>query len=206
MRALALALALACVNVFLWFVRNLARPLRARWRAKERLRALVVLGSGGHTSEMLSLLERLPADSYAPRTYVVARTDDKSASKALERERRLTGASASVVRIGRAREVGQSFLTSAATTAFALVEAVAVSELRLQVLANLASAATMPAIGRELDAYLRSPQEELVRLAVRAAARCVSETRPGRTDRSIRAAGRWRSPCQCRASSTHARS
>ena len=51
-------------------------------------------------------------------------------------------------------------------------EAVAVSELRLQVLANLASAATMPAIGRELDAYLRSPQEELVRLAVRAAARC----------------------------------
>ena len=51
-------------------------------------------------------------------------------------------------------------------------EAVPVSELRLQVLANLASAVTMPAIGRELDVYLRSPQEELVRLAVRAAARC----------------------------------
>jgi beta-1,4-N-acetylglucosaminyltransferase len=125
MRALALALALACVNVFLWIVRNLARPLRARWCAKERLRALIVLGSGGHTSEMLSLLERLPADSYAPRTYVVAKTDDKSASKAMEHERRRSGASASVVRIGRAREVGQSFVTSASTTAFALVEAVA---------------------------------------------------------------------------------
>ena len=125
MRPLALAFALACVNVFLWIVRNLARPLRARWCAKERLRALIVLGSGGHTSEMLSLLERLPADAYAPRTYIVAKTDDKSASKAMEHERRRSGASASVVRIGRAREVGQSFVTSAATTAFALVEAVA---------------------------------------------------------------------------------
>ena len=42
----------------------------------------------------------------------------------------------------------------------------------MQVLANLASAQTMPAIGRELDTYLRSPRDPLVCLAVRAAARC----------------------------------
>ncbi|PGH04101.1 hypothetical protein AJ79_07201 [Helicocarpus griseus UAMH5409] len=52
---------------------------------------LVVLGSGGHTAEMLSMLKHAPLDTdiYTRRTYVVSSGDSFSASKAMEFERYL---------------------------------------------------------------------------------------------------------------------
>ena len=123
----------------------------AAWRARGRrrhagrasgrrgpVRALAVLGSGGHTAEMLHVLKHLPAARYAPVTYVTASTDVSSDSKAraLEAEREAgagvgggsggAGASASFRTIPRSREVGQSFLTSVGTTLHASLFAFAV--------------------------------------------------------------------------------
>ncbi|MCJ1411335.1 UDP-N-acetylglucosamine transferase subunit [Ptychographa xylographoides] len=52
-------------------------------------RLLIVLGSGGHTAEMLSLLRNLNPGSYTHRSYVVSSGDDFSAQKAVEFEQGL---------------------------------------------------------------------------------------------------------------------
>ncbi|CAG0918546.1 unnamed protein product [Notodromas monacha] len=50
-------------------------------------KTLIVLGSGGHTSEMMRLVTALDKKKYNPRVYLVALTDPRSAEKALEYER-----------------------------------------------------------------------------------------------------------------------
>jgi beta-1,4-N-acetylglucosaminyltransferase len=50
---------------------------------------LIILGSGGHTAEMLSLLQDLDTRSYTHRTYVISSGDSFSALKAQEFESRL---------------------------------------------------------------------------------------------------------------------
>ncbi|KAH8697165.1 oligosaccharide biosynthesis protein Alg14 like-domain-containing protein [Talaromyces proteolyticus] len=99
---------------------------------------LVVLGSGGHTAEMLSMLRRMPLDPtvYTFRTYVVTSGDGFSASKAVEFEssiesqynsktrrnkpmslvRGIGGNFYDVVTVPRARRVHQSFLTAPLST------------------------------------------------------------------------------------------
>ncbi len=52
-------------------------------------RLLIVLGSGGHTAEMLALLRNLDPHSYTHRTYVVSSGDAFSAGKAREFEQAL---------------------------------------------------------------------------------------------------------------------
>ncbi|MCJ1374280.1 UDP-N-acetylglucosamine transferase subunit [Loxospora ochrophaea] len=60
-----------------------------RKRGSQPTRLLIVLGSGGHTAEMLSLLPNLPTTSYTHRTYVISSGDAFSALKAAEFERHL---------------------------------------------------------------------------------------------------------------------
>lgn len=50
---------------------------------------IIVLGSGGHTAEMLSLLRDLDPKKYTRRTYIVSSGDTFSSSKALEFEKRI---------------------------------------------------------------------------------------------------------------------
>lgn len=45
------------------------------------VRVMAVLGSGGHTTELLKLMKRLKRDVYTPITFVVAETDKTSADK-----------------------------------------------------------------------------------------------------------------------------
>lgn len=54
---------------------------------------LVVLGSGGHTAEMFSMLRRMQLNTsrYSYRTYVVSSGDEFSAAKAIEFEKSLQG-------------------------------------------------------------------------------------------------------------------
>ena len=102
---------------------------------------LVVLGSGGHTAEMFSMLRRMKLDPsvYSYRTYAVSSGDNLSAAKAVEFETSLrdggqrggqgTGTnrptvakkadsqgSYSIVTVPRARRVHQSYLTAPLST------------------------------------------------------------------------------------------
>lgn len=88
-------------------------------------RTLVVLGSGGHTAEMLRLLSGITdTTNYAPRVYVVARGDQMSVKKVKEFEASMGSKEEDIEikTIPRARQVRQSYLSSVLTTTLALLK------------------------------------------------------------------------------------
>jgi hypothetical protein len=82
------------------------------------VRALVVLGSGGHTAEMMTMLSSLVQQNLQFRCilYALAATDRMSRFKAEN-----SGIPGQFVVVPRAREVGQSYISSAFTTALAFL-------------------------------------------------------------------------------------
>jgi len=113
----------------LYVIYRSGKPL-LRSKAPRALRTLIVLGSGGHTAEMLNLLSVLQKERFSPRFYVAAATDNMSLQKARTLENSLadeTGVkveeTAQFMQIYRSREVGQSYLTSVWTTLIATAHA-----------------------------------------------------------------------------------
>mmetsp|Transcript_1684 Transcript_1684/g.5909 ORF Transcript_1684/g.5909 Transcript_1684/m.5909 type:complete len:243 (-) Transcript_1684:1814-2542(-) len=85
------------------------------------LSTMIVLGSGGHTAEMLRLVGAMDKQKYTPRTYVVAATDRLSAEKAVRLEGDRKDYTLEVIH--RSREVGQSWLSTPGSTLRAIVHA-----------------------------------------------------------------------------------
>ncbi|KAJ5959712.1 uncharacterized protein N7479_006862 [Penicillium vulpinum] len=100
-------------------------PSKCRPRGSP-IHLLVVLGSGGHTAEMLYMLERMKFDPqiYTYRTYLVSSGDNFSADKAKEFEAQHVQNSQghvhsnnyTIVTVPRARRVHQSYLTAPFST------------------------------------------------------------------------------------------
>ena len=87
-------------------------------------RALIVLGSGGHTAEMLRLVGGMNLHNYTPRVYVVAEEDKMSVDKVEKFESTTsTGceSAVSIRKVPRARQVMQSYVTSIFSTLVAVV-------------------------------------------------------------------------------------
>jgi len=91
----------------------------------KRRTVLILLGSGGHTAEMIRLLEGMDLRNYYPRLYVLAISDigvNGSEAKALSFENKLAQKlgnqkpSYSFHRIPRSREVHQSWTSTIITT------------------------------------------------------------------------------------------
>ncbi|KAJ6187011.1 hypothetical protein N7519_001919 [Penicillium mononematosum] len=103
---------------------NIIPPKRRRRGSPTHL--LVALGSGGHTAEMLYMLERMNFDPqiYTYRTYLVSSGDNFSAEKAKAFEAQLGQSSQghahsdnyTIVTVPRARRVHQSYLTAPFST------------------------------------------------------------------------------------------
>ncbi|GAT21687.1 glycosyltransferase family protein [Aspergillus luchuensis] len=103
-----------------------------KWRPRNSpVHLLVVLGSGGHTAEMFSMLRRMNLDpsKYTHRTYIVSSGDNFSATKAVEFETTHINhhvnsnaktaspePSYTIVTVPRARRVHQSYLTAPFST------------------------------------------------------------------------------------------
>lgn len=100
----------------------------SRGRRRGPLRIGVVLGSGGHTSEMLRTLAALPRAYWADNrpAFIVSATDAHSAAAAQEQEQRLFRRNAIVWVIPRAREVGQAYASSVLSTLRALRTSLAI--------------------------------------------------------------------------------
>lgn len=79
---------------------------------------VVVLGSGGHTSEMFSLLKGISPCRYSPLIHIVASTDVTSENRVLAAATLLPQRT---IKIPRSREVGQSYPSSIITTVYALL-------------------------------------------------------------------------------------
>ncbi|XP_062047769.1 UDP-N-acetylglucosamine transferase subunit ALG14 homolog isoform X1 [Lepus europaeus] len=89
---------------------------------RESLSLVVVAGSGGHTTEILRLLESL-SSAYSPRHYILADTDEMSAKKINSFELDRANRDSSTMRtkyylhrIPRSREVQQSWLSTVIST------------------------------------------------------------------------------------------
>jgi len=106
----------------------------------KKFRTMIVLGSGGHTAEMMRIVNVMQPQVYHPRCYVIAETDELGASKAIELEKQLVirhskpsetseervlrfHTSFSTEFIPRSREVGQSWFSTVFTTAWACLYA-----------------------------------------------------------------------------------
>ncbi len=74
---------------------NSSRPLPRKRGNPTHL--LIVLGSGGHTAEMLSLLADLDMNSYTHRTYLISSGDEFSKRKAVDFEQKLASRSSSKI-------------------------------------------------------------------------------------------------------------
>ncbi len=102
---LIVSLALVALLIF-WLLLRGKPP-----KKKSNIDVMIVLGSGGHTMEMMKLVSVLDKDKYSPRTYVHASTDILSSEKVKEQDE-----DAKVLSVPRAREVGQLWLTTVCTT------------------------------------------------------------------------------------------
>lgn len=92
---------------------------------RESLSLMAVAGSGGHTTEILRLLQHL-SSAYSPRHYIIADTDEMSAQKISSFELKRADRDPSTMfpkycihRIPRSREVQQSWLSTVLTTLYA---------------------------------------------------------------------------------------
>ncbi|XP_045334319.1 UDP-N-acetylglucosamine transferase subunit ALG14 homolog isoform X1 [Leopardus geoffroyi] len=115
------AVAVLFLALRLWVVLH-SRVLEPR----QSLSLLVVAGSGGHTTEILRLLEHL-SNAYSPRHYIIADTDEMSAHKINSFERNRADRDPSTMfpeyfihRIPRSREVQQSWLSTVLTTLYSM--------------------------------------------------------------------------------------
>ncbi|XP_011645223.1 UDP-N-acetylglucosamine transferase subunit ALG14 homolog [Pogonomyrmex barbatus] len=106
-----------CITVFaracyLMFIK------RNKFREKScPAKTMIILGSGGHTAEMLRIVKHMNIKNYTPRIYVHAQTDKLSAEKVKNLED--SNKDYKIVEIYRSREVQQSYFTSIWTTMFA---------------------------------------------------------------------------------------
>lgn len=85
-------------------------------KSKQPFRTLVVIGSGGHTAEMLRLMNSMNKLKFMPRLYLLADTDTTSRNRVENDENELDW---SIATIPRSRHVNQSYLTSIFSTIYA---------------------------------------------------------------------------------------
>lgn len=109
--------------VFLFsFLLCFSRFFRKSYIFNNKVKTLIVLGSGGHTTEMLTLLTGCQlGDIYDPLIFIIAAEDTLSVKKVnslffLLQDR------FQILTIRRSRQVGQSYLSSLVTTFLALIE------------------------------------------------------------------------------------
>ena len=84
------------------------------------VKTLIVLGSGGHTAEILRIVQQLDKAKYKPRVYIQAQSDALSSKKLEEVEK--DQRNYKLLEISRSREVRQSYLTSVVTTIRAIFQ------------------------------------------------------------------------------------
>mmetsp|Transcript_32863 Transcript_32863/g.71721 ORF Transcript_32863/g.71721 Transcript_32863/m.71721 type:complete len:222 (-) Transcript_32863:15-680(-) len=119
------ALTLLVLRALFWLLSRVRRrchgaPPRRAWEGSELpLRTLVVLGSGGHTMEMLGLLKDIDQTRYRC-DFILADTDSTSLKKVAAARPDLAEP-CRFHTVPRSREVGQSWLSSAVSTAKSLL-------------------------------------------------------------------------------------
>ena len=92
------------------------------------VKMMVVLGSGGHTSEMLGFLTKISVMKYSPLVFVAGASDvfSESRLRKWEKEHIKSSKTAPLVYISRAREGGQSWVSTLFTFSKAMLDSLVV--------------------------------------------------------------------------------
>ena len=88
----------------------------------KQLCTLIVLGSGGHTSEMLTTIKNLNRSIYKPMHYIAANTDPRSLQRAKDTCSDDDVDNVYFHSISRSREVHQSWISTVFTTFYSFIE------------------------------------------------------------------------------------
>ncbi|CDH92983.1 UDP-N-acetylglucosamine transferase subunit ALG14 [Caenorhabditis elegans] len=104
-----------CLTAFMAFQVRHSNHSAKNMPKKDTASLCVVLGSGGHTSEMMELVKHF-GEEFDERTYIIADTDTMSEDKAINHEKSRNNEKFCIEKIPRSREVGQSYLTSIGST------------------------------------------------------------------------------------------
>lgn len=116
------AIILGLTHLYLRYIRRHSYGISpTRKRSPVSLTLCAVAGSGGHTAELLSVM-RAFKKQYGRRVYILAHTDKLSEQKVLEFEQSQSEGDFQVERVGRSREVKQSYITSTFTTVLATID------------------------------------------------------------------------------------
>ncbi|CCE81953.1 Piso0_002638 [Millerozyma farinosa CBS 7064] len=103
---------------------------------KKNVNIMILLGSGGHTGEMLRLIESIEW-KYFTRTWVLSSTDKSSLSKVQEVERSLTvKKEPKYLMVPRARNVNEGLLSSIKSTLISFIS-ISLAIIRLPVLPSI---------------------------------------------------------------------
>ncbi|XP_022915917.2 UDP-N-acetylglucosamine transferase subunit ALG14 [Onthophagus taurus] len=84
-------------------------------------KTIICMGSGGHTTEMLLLIQGLDFKKYTPRSYIIAKTDTTTYKKIKHFESTLNEGSYTIYKVPRSREVHQSYITSIFSTLYSIL-------------------------------------------------------------------------------------
>jgi beta-1,4-N-acetylglucosaminyltransferase len=115
---LLLATATLIILLFLFRIYRKSKNPPAKSKNFEKVKTCFVLGSGGHTTELLRIVKTM-GPQYSPRVYILADTDKMSETRVRETEGEKGGVvneDYALFRIPRSREVRQSYLSSFFTT------------------------------------------------------------------------------------------
>lgn len=102
---------LVACSILLVLLYLLLRTFRPRPKSIQDMTVMIILGSGGHTSEMMTLLKHIPLNQYKQCFFVMADTDRFSAQKVAQ-----LYPEHKILTIPRSREVGQSWGSSFIST------------------------------------------------------------------------------------------
>ena len=89
----------------------------------ERVKTMVYFGSGGHTTEMIRLIQGLAPSKYSPMIFAIGHTDITSIDKVRGSNIGALEKRAKWLRIFRNREVKQSWVTTIFTSIWSMVQA-----------------------------------------------------------------------------------
>lgn len=108
----------------------LHRSQRLLNKKHDKIKTLIILGSGGHTAEMMAILRKLNKEIYSPRSYVLAESDHTSMAKVVEIEAEKYNVQTeqvpeyNMLKIPRSRNVGQSYVSSVWTTLWSILKCI----------------------------------------------------------------------------------
>ncbi|CAX44238.1 UDP-N-acetylglucosamine transferase subunit, putative [Candida dubliniensis CD36] len=98
---------------------RLPTSIKKKRKLIEECQISFLLGSGGHTGEMMRIVSKLDMEKVS-RTWIYSSGDSSSLAKAQEYEKK-SGTTSHYISIPRARTVGQSYISSIPTTLYSFL-------------------------------------------------------------------------------------